>query len=85
MDSYVTSGDVDQVGASGSGFSCFIAGNAMMTRKDSAFNALWNQGFSRLRANGDFKKLCDEGRTKHGKYSSWYMLYKSNPAICLNS
>ena len=69
MDPFVKSGELKQMGKSG-GYSCLLAGNALMARKDSAFISIWNQGYSRMRANGDFQKLCQEAKTKHGKTES---------------
>ncbi|XP_013394755.1 uncharacterized protein LOC106162141 isoform X2 [Lingula anatina] len=54
---------LDQVG---DGTSCFVVGQAMVTRKDSDFNSYWNVGFQKLVSSGKFKKLCEETEKKHG-------------------
>lgn len=66
MEQFVgASGDLEKISTS---FVCMIDGNAVMTRKDSPFISLWNEGFKKIRSNGQFKKLCEEGKKQHGMY-----------------
>jgi ABC-type amino acid transport substrate-binding protein len=48
--------------------SCMLAGNAMMTRKDSELAGLWNSGYQKVRGNSDFQQLCKAARLEHGEY-----------------
>ena len=57
---------------------CALADSSMMTRKDSGLNALWNVGFQRLQASGEFQQLCEDAQAQHGMIS-----YSSN--ICLTA
>ncbi|CAH1778068.1 unnamed protein product [Owenia fusiformis] len=47
---------------SGGDISCMLGGVAVMARKDSSFIALWNEGFRKIKANGEFDKLCDSDK-----------------------
>ena len=52
---------------SSASYSCSSTGDGMMTRKDNDFNSHWNRGFQQLQASGQFSKLCEEAKKKHGK------------------
>ena len=63
------------------GFSCMIAGVALMSRKDSDFTAKWNEGFSKILSNGRYSALCKEEQEKHGKYKFLHST-KSSSLFC---
>ena len=64
LETYVSNGDIEKIEAQE--FSCLVAGNAMMTRKDSRFNEMWNRGFDKILNNGRFERICKDAKKKHG-------------------
>ena len=52
-----------------SGFYCFIKGNSMMTRKDNDLITFWNEGFRKIRASGEYTRLCNQAIKEHGVYT----------------
>ena len=64
LQTFVNAGQIQALNATE--FNCLIAGNAMMTKKSSSFNEMWNRGFDVIFNNGKFKKICAEAAKKHG-------------------
>lgn len=62
MQGLLNNGDVEQLSPD---YSCMIAGNTIMTRKDSDLPSQWNRGFSKIRINGKFKKYCEDANKEH--------------------
>lgn len=46
-------------------YSCMLAGNALMARKDSDVIVHWNRGFMKVKNNGRFKKYCAMQNAEH--------------------
>ena len=63
---YIKSGDVMEV--AGNRFRCADDGYAVMTRKDSTFTTIWNEGFNKLKKSGAFKNICDDVQKLHGTF-----------------
>jgi ABC-type amino acid transport substrate-binding protein len=62
MEEFVTAGTVEQITVDKS---CLIGGNSAMTRKDSPFIQLWNDGFDAFKASGKYQQLCDNAPTAY--------------------
>lgn len=63
MDALVQSGQVRRLSEA---FNCLVGGHGMMTRRDSRFNAAFNLGLQRIRANGVYRDLCQAAKENHG-------------------
>jgi hypothetical protein len=48
-------------------YECTMDGLSVMTRKDSAFLPLWNDGFQKIRDSGKLSKLCKRAAKHHGE------------------
>ena len=49
-------------------------GNAMLSRMDSKFPAIWNRGFTKVVSNGKFKEACEKAAKEHGLYFQHLLL-----------
>lgn len=66
-------------------FACMIDGNALMTRKDSPFVSLWDEGFKKIGSNGAFRKLCEKGNRHHGEFMNLIRIYSDNHIITMRN
>lgn len=59
--------DLAQVQDTGMRIGCFLAGPAMMSRKDSAFIANWNLAYTRFKHSRENFGFCESEQKKHEK------------------